>query len=264
MRDDHAAVGDLGRDGRQRRRDVFIRESVEAVALHAGVTNFLRQRHEFRHGRLAAMEAGVEAGHLRHAGQLVPHGFDRGQVVGLMERRQRHQRAKVLQDFRRDDAGTGVLGAAMHDAMADAQHARAGVAFAEPSGEHAERRAPIANRCIQRVVGQLRTRVVLGRETRRCSDPVDLAARLQTPGLLAGPAIHAELQARRTGIEDECVVVHGPSRRLARRLPARMRRHHRHGATGDARPDAVGPAGENHRAPWRPAPGRRCRRWPGS
>ena len=35
MRDDDAAVGDLGRDLRQHRGDVLVREAVEAVALHA-------------------------------------------------------------------------------------------------------------------------------------------------------------------------------------------------------------------------------------
>ena len=137
---------------------------MKAVALHAGVTNFSRQRHKFRHGRLASMEAGVETGDLGHTGQLVAHGFDRGQVMGLMERRQRHKRAKVLQGFRRDDAGTGVFGAAMHDTMADAQHPRAAVACAQPIGEHVERRAPIAHGRIQRLVGQLGARVVLRRE----------------------------------------------------------------------------------------------------
>ena len=35
MRDDHAAAGDLRRDLRQDRRDVLVRQAVEAVALHA-------------------------------------------------------------------------------------------------------------------------------------------------------------------------------------------------------------------------------------
>ena len=50
------------------------------------------------------METGVETRHLRHIRHLVAHGFDRGQIVGLMERRQRRQRMKVLQDVRCDDA----------------------------------------------------------------------------------------------------------------------------------------------------------------
>ena len=74
------------------RRDVLVGKSVEAVALDAGITNLLRQRHQFRHRRLAAMEAGIETRDLRHSRHLVAHGFDRRQVVRLMQRRQRHQR----------------------------------------------------------------------------------------------------------------------------------------------------------------------------
>ena len=50
--------------------------------------------------------------------------------------------AQVLEHLRRDDAGTGVLGAAVHHAMADAEHARAAVVRAEPSGEHSSAARP--------------------------------------------------------------------------------------------------------------------------
>ena len=70
---------------------------MEAVALHSGVANRFRERHQLRHRRLAAVEAGVEARHLRHVGQPLAHRFDGGEVVGLMERRQRDQGTKVFQ-----------------------------------------------------------------------------------------------------------------------------------------------------------------------
>ena len=48
VRDDDASVGDLGRDVRQHRRDVLVRQAVEAVALHARGADLARQRHELR------------------------------------------------------------------------------------------------------------------------------------------------------------------------------------------------------------------------
>jgi hypothetical protein len=39
VRDDHAAGCDLGSDARQGARDVFVRDAVKSVALHAGAAN---------------------------------------------------------------------------------------------------------------------------------------------------------------------------------------------------------------------------------
>ena len=100
-------AGDLRRDLRQHRRDVLVRQAVKAVALHAGVADLARQRHELGDRRLAAMKAGVEAGDLRHVAAGVRHDrLDRREVVRLMQRRERHQRAQVLEHLRRDDRRT--------------------------------------------------------------------------------------------------------------------------------------------------------------
>ena len=68
-----------------------VRQTVKAVALHAGAANLPRQRNQFRDSRLTAMEARVEAGDLRHAGKPLGHRFNRRQVVRLMERGERDQ-----------------------------------------------------------------------------------------------------------------------------------------------------------------------------
>ena len=61
------------------------------------------------------------------------------------------------------------------------------------------------------------------------------------------PLVDAELQARRAGVEYECVVVHTDTSYGLR--PARMGRQHRDSATGNPRPHAVGPAGQDDRHP---------------
>ena len=98
------------------------------------------------------MEAGVEAGDLRHVGQPLGDRVDGGQVVRLMERRQRRQLAQLVQDLRRDDRRPGESRAAVDDAMADAEHARAAVALAEPRGERVERRAAVAHARVELLV----------------------------------------------------------------------------------------------------------------
>ena len=67
-----------------------------------------------------------------------------------MQRGQRDQPPQILQTCRRDDRRTGVLRAAMHDAMADAADVGAAVAFAKPSGHEAERGRPSLDRVVQR------------------------------------------------------------------------------------------------------------------
>ena len=96
MRDDDAPFGNFRRDLRQDRRDVLVRQAVKAVSLHARLADFARQRNELGDCRLPAMEARVEAGDLRHAGQALEHRFDRRQVVRLMERSQRDELLEAL------------------------------------------------------------------------------------------------------------------------------------------------------------------------
>ena len=105
--DDHAPARDLRRHLGQHGRDVLVRQAVEAVALHAGAADLRGQGDELRHRGLAAVERGVEAGDLRHAGEPLRDRLDGGQVVRLVQGSQRHQLPKLLQDLGGHDGGTG-------------------------------------------------------------------------------------------------------------------------------------------------------------
>ena len=52
------------------------------------------------------------------------------------------------------------MGAAVDDPMAHAEHPRAAVPGAQPPGEHAERRAAVANGCLQFLIGNRSVGVV--------------------------------------------------------------------------------------------------------
>ena len=154
------------------------------------------------------MEARVEARDLRHTGKPLEHRVYRRQVVRLMERRQRDQLLQILQNRRRDNGWTGVRRAAMHDAVTDTKNAPAAVMGSEPRAEGTERAAPVGDAAVQRVIGENSIVSVLGREPRRGTDALDLAPRLQAPHVDRRPPIDAELDARGSGGEHECVVVH--------------------------------------------------------
>jgi hypothetical protein len=146
MGDDHALPGNLWRHLRQHRSDVLVRQAMKAVTLHASATDLLRQWHHFRHGRLAVVKAGVEAGDLWHAGLALRHGLDRREVVGLMQRRERHQLAQLSEQRGRDDRRVGAL-APVHDPVTHAKKTGVGVSRAQPLEHLLERAARVADRC---------------------------------------------------------------------------------------------------------------------
>lgn len=92
--------GDFRRRFGQHAGDVFVRQAVKAIALHAETPNLLRKRNDLGDGGLATVEACVEAGDLRDARHALGHGLDRGEIVRLMERRQRHERLQVREHLR--------------------------------------------------------------------------------------------------------------------------------------------------------------------
>ena len=225
---------------------------MEAVALHVVADHGARQGHELGDGRLAAMEAGVEAGHLRHVGQPLGHRVDGGQVVRLMERGERRQLAQLVEDLRRHDRRPGEVRAAVDDAMPDAEHAGAAVALAQPRGQRVERGAPVAHARVELGVDQALARVALDGEPRRRADAVDLPARFEAPRVaVRPPPVDAELEARGAGVEDEGEVVHHAAPDAAR-TPVAARAWRRawaamHGdrAARDLRPHGVGAAGQD-------------------
>ena len=71
---------------------------MEPVALHALSRQFFRQREHLGQPRVAAVERRVEAGDLRQFRPPLEQHANRRQVVRLMQRRERRQRAESLHD----------------------------------------------------------------------------------------------------------------------------------------------------------------------
>jgi hypothetical protein len=193
----YAAACDLRRHLRQHRGNVFVRQPVEPVALHAGGADLPRQRHDFGDGRLAAMKARIEAGDLGHAGETLRDRIDRRKVVRLVKWSQRDQCPQLLQHLRRHERRTGERRAAVDDAVSHTDHSRTFVPGTEPPCERLQRRAPVASgRALELLVGHAGAAAVFSGESRRGPDPFDLAPRFETPRAALGSLVDAELQAR--------------------------------------------------------------------
>ena len=175
---------------------VFVRQAVEPVALEARAAEVPWEGHELGDRRLAAMKARVEAGDLRHAGQPLGHRVDGREVVGLMQRRKRDERPEVLQHFGSNDRRTGVIGAAVHNAVTDADHVRAGVTGSHPCRHEHEGRACVVHVGVHAMLTDRVAGRVLHGESRGRADRVHLAADLEPPQLLPRAPVDAELQAR--------------------------------------------------------------------
>ncbi|MCY1227866.1 hypothetical protein D9M72_401560 [compost metagenome] len=165
---------------------------------------------------MAGVEGGVEAGHLQQVRHGFAHGADRGQVMRLVQRRQRHQRLQFRDHVVVDAHGLREVGAAMHHAMAD-RHRRI---VAQPDAEHQPHQPEGGV-----VVGHLRLReglvgdhAAVGHargQARRHADAFDLAVRAQhrvdvgiaVRGFRYG--IDRDLDAGRAGVDDEDDGMHG-------------------------------------------------------
>ena len=81
---------------------------------------FLRQGEGVVNPRVATVKRGIEAGHLYRIGEGVARGADAGEVVRLMQGRERLVFFERFQNLIGDDDRGGVLRAAVHHAMPDA------------------------------------------------------------------------------------------------------------------------------------------------
>ena len=186
VRDNDAAVRDLGRDLRQGAGDVLVREAVKAVALHAGVAKFLRKRNEVGERGLRPVEAGVETGDLRDGGQALGYCFDGREIVRLMERRERNQTVQLFENLRCDQSRTAEARAAMHDAMSDGQDAGAAVHRAKPRREGVETVSLILH-IVEFQIGERARFDHPGRTAAARPNAGDLAAGGQPPVFGVGP-----------------------------------------------------------------------------
>src|SRR6187399_1698271 len=155
------------------------------------------------------MKRRVEAGDLRDARKAFRDGIDCREIVRLMQRRERHQLAQMVEDIAGHAHGRRKACTSMHDAMTDAENRRTLVLPAQPGRERVERSASVAHRGTQRLLANRCSALVLRHESRRRADAFDLAARGQAPRLGGRSLIDAELQARRACVQHQRVVIHG-------------------------------------------------------
>ena len=189
--DDHPAAGDLGRDLGEAAGDVLVAEAVEAVAADALVVERARQGVAVGVLGVAAVEGGVEAGDLRQVGVDRRDEADGGEVVRLVQRRQRLERGQPGEDVGVDAAPGG---------RSRGRRARRGGrrrgARAPPRPESQARSASVAagrsgsSAASQRPVDEDGAVGVGGAEARADADAVDLAA---------DPALERRRRRRRPG-----------------------------------------------------------------
>ena len=127
MGHDELAARTFRRHLRQHRDDVFVGKAVKPVAANALGRQLARQGEFLCQRRLRSVEGRVEAGNLRERGHNGANGADRRDMVGLVQRRERHQHFKCANHPVIDQHRFGVGGAAVHDAMPDTAEGRLAV-----------------------------------------------------------------------------------------------------------------------------------------
>ena len=143
------------------------------------------------------MEARVEAGDLRHAGKPLGDRVDRGQVVRLMQRRQRHELPQAPPAPAVVTMVGPVYRAPPWTTRWPTPSTRA-PPYAARSQSASESSAvrPSRTGLVQPLVGDDAAGAVLGGESRRRADALDLTARFEAPGVGLRSLVDAELEAR--------------------------------------------------------------------
>src|SRR5690242_17900179 len=179
MREDHPSSRKRRRELAQAGYQVFVRQTVEAVAPHAFVAQAPWQCEGLRQMALATMKGGIEAGNLRHARCGGEDRANGGEVVRLMQRRQWAQRLQcaqhvAIQLYRRIEAH-----ATMHHAVSDADD-RCTIGQACNRGKNLAR-CRVVIELLVRPGALLYTRApcILDTEMRLDADPFDLPTEQQ-------------------------------------------------------------------------------------
>ena len=118
MGDDDAALREVRVIGAEFSRDVVIAQPVKPVSPHALVIEPARQGEGVVDPGVTAMKGRVETGDLHRAGKGRAGGSDGGEVMGLVQRRERVQRGKLRDQRIADDARPVDIRPAMHHAVA--------------------------------------------------------------------------------------------------------------------------------------------------
>ena len=92
---------------------------MKTVTTHAGVVQLGRDREALRDVGIRAVKRSVEASYLRQVRQHGGSGANRGQVVRLVQRRERDEFLERRQHLCIDAHRLGVVKSAVHDTVAD-------------------------------------------------------------------------------------------------------------------------------------------------
>ena len=121
MGDDDAPVGDLWRDLGQHARDILVGQAVKTIAADARVMETAGQGEPVGEIRAAAVEGGIEAGHLRQVRLHRGNGADAGEIVRLVQGCERTERLELGEHSRIDPDRRGVVDPAMHHPVTHAE-----------------------------------------------------------------------------------------------------------------------------------------------
>ncbi|MNV67260.1 hypothetical protein D3C71_1600530 [compost metagenome] len=153
---------------------------------------------------MAAVKRGVEAGDLGNPWPAFADDADGGQVVGLVQRRQRGKGVQLGQNGVVDQDGFGQVGAAVHHAVPHRQR-RAAQVSAQPGADDLLRVGHVG-----RVAGRdvafhqrLARGVAHAQFRMRRADAFKLAAQARRQFLLAVDVVQVELDAGTAGVDDE-------------------------------------------------------------
>ena len=191
----------------QRSGDIFVRQAVEAVSPDAGIMQCARQGEAAGDVSVAAVEGGIEAGHLRQVRVRRGQRADRSQIVRLVQRGERNQPLQIPHDGLVDQHRRGEAGAAMDDAMPGCDQFGTGGIFPDPGREATEQGFLCAVGVPPVGVGHSLAGSVPHVEVRQVAN----AGNLTLQGCLAvdfGCRPDRELDAGRPSIDDEDGVFH--------------------------------------------------------
>jgi hypothetical protein len=176
---------------------------VETVAPHARLVELLRDREPVGELRVGAVERSVEAGHLRRSGPLPQQRPDRGQVVRLVQRCQRHQPLQVGQHRRVEHDRRRVARAPVDDPVPD-RRGRLRATLVEPAVDHLPRPPRVGHLPgPEAALRQHRAVRALHDQPRPIPDSLDLPPEAPLRADAGWRVEQLELHARAAGVDDE-------------------------------------------------------------
>src|SRR5215813_569364 len=180
---------------------------MKAIAADALGRELARQREFAGKRRLVAMEGRVEAGDLRHLRRDGSDSPDGGDVVRLVQRRERYQLLKMGHHLLIDNDRLGIDHSAVHDAVSYAVKSRfAADMVRQPAVNGRDSGAVVlAGDGLVRDTAALR---IGNLQPRRCADTLDLPVQVRRKRLVGARVEHRELDAGRPGIDDEDRLAH--------------------------------------------------------